>query len=884
MRPPDRAMSPNSLHQPRSMTSVRWKLANSGLGLFDGFIACVLGVVPLLMGGAQPIRRLVYVVLVGCLAIVWLWQGKRSGKLRYRPTGLESIILLGTVIVICQLLPLPHFALAWLSPRLSHFLPLWAGGDHPAVLGQWRTVSVTPQDTRIGLLVWAAHAALLTLLVQRLETSHDSRRLLRWIAAAGIWLALIGLLQYLFCNGKFLWIYQNPFRDTRDVVRGPFYNENHFAHFLALTLAPLWVWLRSRKETGKVERQEFLLHRERTADLATWLLVFALAGVLFAILLTRSRGGMVMAVLVAVLSGAAVFRRRGAAQRGLALGLIGIILVALSIHGLEKVGHEFQTMATTSLEQWDQRAGRRNLWRAASEVLGQFTLSGAGVGSFRETFPLFYAVPRSFDYSYAESGFLQVAVETGLLGLAVLAAGLYRVGCWLWQFWRSQANEDWEWVLAAAVGLCISGLHSIFDFVWYIPACMSISLALLAVLIRWTQIHRPRGEPLVYELPIGGGAIVAMTVLGICGMLLIARPLWPTVRGSAAWHNYLLSVSEMQSPDSDVPVEPDLDTLLLLRQHLTSAVDRCPGHARAHLRLASLDLRLFEFKQRESENPMSLSQIRDAALASKFPDRASQDRWLQAALGTNRRLLDEALLHATRAVSLSPFQGVGYIYLAELQFLHAVGEATHPDLIRQALRVRPFDPQVLFAAGREAIFAGDLSRAIRLWRRAYHQDDELRQLITAQLAPRLPANVFIEQFALSPSQLIDLHDFYCQQQLHERAESAGRQLLDLLTARFPPVNEDAVVWRQAYAIASQLRDRRAIVVCRRAVQLAPDDYAMRRRLAFELLDHQDWSGAIRQLDWCRDKNRADRGVAVKLDWARQQLKSNAQSRVARRQN
>ena len=47
-------------------------------------------------------------------------------------------------------------------------------------------------------------------------------------------LAVVGVAQYLFGNGKFLWIYQHPYRDTFDAVQGPFIDKNHFAHLLAL--------------------------------------------------------------------------------------------------------------------------------------------------------------------------------------------------------------------------------------------------------------------------------------------------------------------------------------------------------------------------------------------------------------------------------------------------------------------------------------------------------------------------------------------------------------------------------------------------------------------------------------------------------------------------
>ena len=85
--------------------------------------------------------------------------------------------------------------------------------------------------------------------------------------------------------------------------------------------------------------------------------------------------------------------------------------------------------------------------------------------------------------------------------------------------------------------------------------------------------------------------------------------------------------------------------------------------------LAAGYLRRFQRQQRGSQNPMDLSQIRDAAVASEFPSRAALDQWLARAVGPHRALLDKALYHTGRALQLCPLQGQGYLYLADLCFL-----------------------------------------------------------------------------------------------------------------------------------------------------------------------------------------------------------------------
>ena len=92
-------------------------------------------------------------------------------------------------------------------------------------------------------------------------------------------------------------------------------------------------------------------------------------------------------------------------------------------------------------------------------------------------------------------------------------------------------------------------------------------------------------------------------------------------------------------------------------------------NARAHLELAECHLRLFEQIQRTAENPMSLANLRDAAIQSRFCSREALKQWLSQAVGAHLDHLPQALQHVRQALRLSPLQGRGYVYLAELCFL-----------------------------------------------------------------------------------------------------------------------------------------------------------------------------------------------------------------------
>ena len=229
------------------------------LHVTDGLLMGIIGFAPLFMGGRHALGKLVYVTLAASLAVVWLARQCLFQSASWRRSGAEPLLVAGVILVGLQLTPLPAQWLHHLSPQIAQDLTLWtADSASPAHLGTWSHVSLTPMSTRGGLTILLAHSIVFLVLVQRLRGIGDVERVLRWIAVTAIAMATLGLAQYLFSNGKFLWVYTHPFRDTHSAVKGTFANENHFVHFLALGLGAVVWWLvaslRSAEEETSCER------------------------------------------------------------------------------------------------------------------------------------------------------------------------------------------------------------------------------------------------------------------------------------------------------------------------------------------------------------------------------------------------------------------------------------------------------------------------------------------------------------------------------------------------------------------------------------------------------------------------------------------------------
>lgn len=870
------------------------------LRLVDAGLLGVIFVAPLFMGGRGDIGRLAYLSLVCFTALCWSVRQCLPGVARWRWSGLEWVLIAGVLLVVLQLVPLPPDVLNAVSPRVSALLPLWSPQAPPETqLGVWNQSTLSPQATRGGLVTFVAHALLFLVLVQRIKDVHDVKRLVRWLALAAIGMAALGLAQLLFGNGKFLWIYEHPSRDTYRIVKGSFQNQNHFAHFLALGIGPLLWWLRrlwNAAPTSSFGPGGRPLHGREILKHA---LIIGLGLAAFAGLLTFSRGGVVAMCAASVISLGMLIRRGLLSRKSLAAigGLIAVTAGALLIYGYEPLAAKLSTLRDSrSLDELS--AGRRALWAAHLKAIPQFAWTGSGVGSHPYIYPTYMEESFDVEFTHGENGYLHLMVETGIPGLILMLAAAATIGFWCFRVARASGEAEYPALAAALVpGLAVSLLHSLGDFVWYIPACLSLTIVLAACVCRLHQLASGSGvkrgaQPapasrnwLRAWIAGGGETVLPRTawlaagagLLGVAAALIAGR--LPQALAARPWEDYFKLARATRHAGLAEDQKLSAEQTAAMSTFLAETLRRDPGNARAHLRMAALDLREFDARQRRSENPMPLSQIRDAALASHFPTRQAQDAWLATVLGDNRRLLDAALLHARRAVRLCPLQGEGYVYLAELAFLNTASAGFKAALVDQALQVRPNSGLVLLAAGGEAALMGDNQRALNLWKQAFRQDPDQQTQIIEFLAPSMPAETFLEQFRPDLAAFGKLFQFYRGHAMAEPARAVGLRYVAELEREAQRAEGPAAAraWDQAQEVYELLGNTGQAAQCaRNAVSHSPDDFARHHRLATALLKNQEYAEAVSQLQWCLRRRPQEASLQQQLEQAnRQRLASSA---------
>jgi O-antigen ligase/tetratricopeptide (TPR) repeat protein len=860
--------------------------------IVDAALCGMILLAPYVMGGRHAVGHLVYVILPGIMALAW-WA--RLCVLRHKPwtfSAVEWLLMSGGLLVVVQIVPWPVSWLHVISPKLEVTLPVWtANAARGAPLGVWNQVSLTPAETRGALALYLAYGLLFVVVIQRMRRMSDLHHVLKLIAASAVGMSVCGLLQYVFSNGKFLWVYQHPFRDTHACVLGPFINHNHFAHFLALGVGPLVFWWMIGNRTVP----HAALPRRATRGLELpWQRLLAYAPpagiclVFLAGLLSLSRGGAV-ALLVATGVCGAIYYRNSLLRTSdvtAAVAMAALVLFALVIHGYDRVANRLDDLTSGSIDALDGTSARRSVWAANLAAIRDYPILGTGIGSHREVHPMYRHESRPVEFTHAENGYVQVAAEAGLAGLLLVSAGMAYCARWCLGALR-RASTPGHIAAAGAVSasLVASAVHSLFDFVWYIPACITLTVILAACAFRLWQWTLSEDDPGRIEWKLSPPYCQAATVCVALVFVWMISTHWGPARAAYPWDAYLrgsdaaarlrLERIERLAYGTSAAADASIDHELAVRRdgmilELQRVLSRNPCHARAHVRLASLLVERFHATEPTVENAMELSQIRDAAIQSQFRSRAELDAWLSRAFGSRVEWLRRAMDHALEGLRLCPLQGDAYMQLGELCFLRWAKADAKVALMDQALRVRPRDGNVLFAAGKEAALAGNLAGAVGHWKACFHCGDADQKDRIMLLAGALPVSFFLEQF--QPG-LLDLQRLYFYYKAHGRTDELPR-LCDRYLSLADSETRDgdaaraADAWLFAWRLCRELeRTPQARRCAENAFKLDANRYQIRYALAVSLLENGAPGDAEEHVKWCLMRKPDDRGLQTLLESA-----------------
>lgn len=340
------------------------------------------------------------------------------------------------------------------------------------------------------LTKWVEMFALYVYVANNLDATK-LKRALAVMLVAGSAEAAIGIYQFLFRWGP------KGFLLFGDYIRafGTFEQPNPFAGYLALILPiALGVVLGPLFQV-----QSFRLFLRRTLNLQLEILTLAFAALalvtmLVAALMSWSRGawlGIAAGLLVTVI----VQNRRAFIVTILAAFVVTFIVLLSSSNlipdviaaRLAGIADYFGVFDVRGVKVDDANYAvveRMAHWQAAGEMLLAQPAFGVGIGNYAVVYPAF-ALPRWDDpLGHAHNYYLNVAAETGLVGLG---AYLLLWGAAFGQGWRAVrgARGEWQSIAAGLLGMLVAlSAHNLFDnlFVHGMAAQVGIGLGMLAVI------------------------------------------------------------------------------------------------------------------------------------------------------------------------------------------------------------------------------------------------------------------------------------------------------------------------------------------------------------------------------------------------------------------
>lgn len=348
---------------------------------------------------------------------------------------------LAMALPLVQLIPLPFNIWSSLPGRDQAVLALDIAGIAPS----WLPMSLTPDQT------WQAFLALLppiAMLLAALTLDRVIVSRLVWGVLAFVVLSIVlGTLQITLDSRTFY-----PWATTNfGSLVGFFANRNHMATLCLIALP----FASALAGSG-------LNSRDPDAGLRVWVGILIIGLVVVALGAIRSRFGVVAAgpALVGSLLAAWVSSGRGR-PTPLVLGLAGGAAVGIGIIVIFALG--------PILDRFDDNLAvevRFENWPVVAQAAQDFLPFGSGLGSFDPVYRSYEPVEtlRAVYFNHAHNDYLEMWLETGWVGVALIIAAFVWWARRSWNAWRSGAHLERDLQRAASVALILIAAHSTADY------------------------------------------------------------------------------------------------------------------------------------------------------------------------------------------------------------------------------------------------------------------------------------------------------------------------------------------------------------------------------------------------------------------------------------
>ena len=301
------------------------------------------------------------------------------------------------------------------------------------------------EDSLVSALTYGGLITVYFLIINLMNTEKWLKKCVDIVAFSSAFVALFGVLSY---SGNVMpggWIDADMFTGITHRAISTFPNPNMLATYLIMTAPFLWARC-SNKNLGRSAR--------------------ILSGIgsiisLICVVLTWSRGGWI-GYLVALFVYMLINRRYALKY----LFVLGLTIPVAYVFIPENVIQRFTSIGNLSDSSTYYRLFT---WKGSFKMLADYFISGIGVGSsaFHQIFPIYSYVGTEATI-HSHNLFLEVAIELGIIGLAVFLLAMFGAVRAGFNGLRILKDEGSRVALSACIaGLAATLAHGMVDHVWY---------------------------------------------------------------------------------------------------------------------------------------------------------------------------------------------------------------------------------------------------------------------------------------------------------------------------------------------------------------------------------------------------------------------------------
>ncbi len=791
-------------------------------GVREAILAVMCGVMPWWFGSADPPAVFVISCLILALAAVTLVDEAVSGRRRGLGlvdclTSLPLLALgLGAVYGLLQWAELGPELLGTLSPKRLAEWKSWGGGES-IVLKADPGVTVPSAGARLAWfnaevfesVVWVAALWVLGMCVLRLPGRWGPlKRHGLVLSISGTLMALQSMLQILTWDGRVLWLRPKGIVTTSS---GPFFVHSELAAYLNLCLGFVLarlVFTRLLRDPQTLG-DEFL--RNRVPVMGEGALAIYPAGIgILAVLASGSRVGFLSMLLGMMVLGVIALRakfRLGIAQhdefatgggRGnsgwyLILGLLGVVVLGLTM--LVDVFSIFGRVESIVSEGGSHAAGiRLAVWKLAAEVWSKAPVWGMGWGSFPWSTQLLIKATGLGFVTHAESDYVQILPEGGLIGAGIVLVGLFGLARAGFGLARGADRAAQFLVTAGALsGLTAVAWGALTENILRTSGVVIPALVTAAHVVRlslWKRRER------TMESDPRQAAQTARGLPGRAGGLALGAALtaaaWPNLEEtrnmSRAWSS--MEQSRIQHSVAKFPsweASGLTDKRLEQERAGTQAVEEIlPGWGDYHLRRAIAEAETFQRRTLAELKREGLPEV-EAMRLSRIMELAVVIRRLppDAATATIRGLLEDPIVRshlvpAARSLAeawrTQPTAALTHLELAILNWLFEKGPSVE-DSLRRGIELAGNQLGLLLRAGQIASSLGDESIAVVAFARVL-EAEWAGAAESERIRPWLSASAVDRLTEISASAAVQAGELLMAET--DRRQAAGRRALEKL--------------------------------------------------------------------------------------------------------